>query len=336
MKTKLLISFLLLSLVSFAQTPINSFYSNNDAIFDVVTSANPIDQSASGANLVWNFNDLTSVGQSQYITSSPTPAEVSTYPNTNAVTGSSNGAGTTTSQLFTKNVNSVVSITGLLGAGLELNFITNNATLGAFPMNYGFSNTDNVAGTYNYTTYSGTFTGTIVTTVDAYGTFIANIGTFPNATNVTRLKTVINISLNYGFFTNVGTITQTTYSYYSDNIFQNYPVFRTATTSALVPLASIDQTDTTMEIYSATLLKTDTFTKYSTIQIAPNPVVDFLNIQTDKDQKILSVSVSDLNGRIVLNSNLENAINVSSLQKGIYIATITTDKGTFSKKMIKN
>ncbi len=335
MKTKLLISFLLLSFASFAQTPINSFYINNDAIFSVVTSANPIDQSASGANLVWNFNDLTSIGQSQYTNTTPTPDEVSTFPNTNAVIESTDGAGTTTSQLFTKNINNVVSITGLLGAGLELNFITNNATLGSFPMNYGFSNTDNVAGTYNYDTFSGTFTGTVVTSVDAYGTLNANIGSFTNA-NATRLKTVINISLNYGFFTNVGTITQTTYSYYSDNIFQNYPVFRTATTSALVPLASIDQTDTTMEIYSATLLKTDTFTKYSTIQIAPNPVVDFLNIQTDKDQKILSVSVSDLNGRIVLNSNLENAINVSSLQKGIYIATITTDKGTFSKKMIKN
>lgn len=334
MKTKLLISFLLLSIASFAQTPINSFYINNDAFFSVVTSANPIDQSASGANLVWNFNELTSVGQSQYITSSPTPAEVSTYPNTNAVIGSSDGAGTTTSQLFTKNVNSVVSITGLLGAGLELNFITNNATLGAFPMNYGFSNTDNVAGTYNYTTYSGTFTGTIVTTVDAYGTLNANIGSFTNA-NATRLKTVINISLNYGFFTNVGTITQTTYSYYNDLLF-NIPLFRTATTSAVVPLASIDQTDTTIESYSYSILKNDSFSKSPTLQIAPNPVVDIMTIQADNDQKTLSVSIADLNGRIVLNSNLENTINVSSLQKGIYIATITTDKGIFSKKMIKN
>jgi Secretion system C-terminal sorting domain len=335
MKTKLLISFLLLSLFSFAQTPINSFYINNDAIFSVVSSANPIDQSVSGANLVWNFNDLTSIGQSQYTNTSPTPDEVSTFPNTNAVIGSTDGAGTTTSQLFTKNVNSVVSITGLLGAGLELNFITNNATLGAFPMNYGFSNTDNVAGTYNYDTFSGTFTGTIVTTVDAYGTLNANIGSFTNA-NATRLKTVINISLNYGFFTNVGTITQTTYSYYNNDLLFNVPLFRTATTSAVVPLASIDQTDTTIESFSVQLLKNESFSKSPTLQIAPNPVVDVMNIQANNDQKTLSVSIADLNGRIVLNSNLENTINVSSLQKGIYIATITTDKGTFSKKMIKN
>lgn len=335
MKTKLLISFLLLSLVSFAQTPINSFYPAEWAVFHVVTSANPIDQSASGANQVWNFNDLTPIGESHYSNFIPTPEQVSTFPNTNAVIISDDAAGTTNSQLFTKNVNSVVSITGLLGAGLELNFITNNATLGAFPMNYGFSNTDNVAGTYNYDTFSGTFTGTIVTTVDAYGTLNANIGSYTNA-NATRLKTVINISLNYGFFTNVGTITQTTYSYYKNDLLFNVPLFRTATTSAVVPLASIDQTDTTIESYSYSILKNDSFSKYPTLQIAPNPVVDFLNIQTDKDQKILSVSVSDLNGRIVLNSNLENAINVSSLQKGIYIATITTGKGTFSKKMIKN
>ena len=79
------------------------FYINNDAIFSVVSSANPIDQSVSGANLVWNFNDLTSIGQSQYTNTTPTPDEVSTFPNTNAVIGSTDGAGTTTSQLFTKN-----------------------------------------------------------------------------------------------------------------------------------------------------------------------------------------------------------------------------------------
>ncbi len=333
MKTKLRITLLFLSLASFAQTPINSFYSNNDAFFDVLTSANPIDQSASGANLVWNFTGLTQIGVSLYTNTTPTASEVTTFPNTNVVIESNNSV--TTSQIFTKNVASVVSITGLLSTGLELNFITNNATLGAFPMSYGFTNTDNVAGTYNYTTYSGTFTGTIVTSVDAYGTLNDNVSVFTNA-NATRLKTVITLSLNYGFLTNVGTITQTTYSYYSDNLFINAPLFRTATTSAVVALAGIDQTDTTIESLGGFLLKTDSFATTPSIQIAPNPIIDVLTIQADNNQKILSVSLSDLNGRIVLKSIEGNTINVSSLQKGIYLATITTDKGTYSKKIIKN
>ena len=336
MKTKILLLFAFFSIVSYAQIPINSFYIDDTALFSVVTTGTPLDQTASGTNKIWNFNQLLEIGYSNYSNVAPTTSELNTFPTTSSVVVASNTVNsvTSTSQIFNKNVANVVSITGIISTDLVLNFSTNNATLGAFPMNYGFANSDVVAGTYNYTTYSGTFTGTLITSVDAYGTLNLNVGAL-STYNATRLKTVLTISLNYGFFTNVGTITQTTYNYYSTDIGSNSPVFKTATTAAVVPLASINQTDTTMESYYASTLVTKSFELASQIQISPNPVEDLLHIKLNGNQSIHSISISDSNGRIIANGSLENASNVSRLQKGIYFATITTDAGNITKKFIK-
>ena len=339
MKITLLFGFLLLSFLTNAQSPINSFYIQDDAYFAVVTSNTPIDQTASGANQVWNFDQLVAVGTSNYTNAFPNAEETATFPNTNGVilSTSTNNMVTATSQLFLKDVATVISITGLRSADLELNFTSNNATLGAFPMNYGFTNTDLVAGTFSYTTYSGTFTGNIVTSVDAYGTLYRNEGGIPNS-NVTRLKTVITISLNYGFFNNVGTITQTTYSYYQNAPSSvNAPLFRTSTTTAVVPLASIDQTDTLMESFSAVILGTDGVSyQKKGLEIAPNPVVNRLELKLNDTLTVYSIAIVDAAGKIVLTQDMpQQFIDVSALQKGIYLVKIETNQGSMTKKILK-
>ena len=337
MKIKILFGFLFITFLNNAQTPVNSFYVNNDAVFAVVTSNTPIDQSAPGANQIWNFDQLMMAGTSNYTNNTPTTEESSTFPNTNHVVVSTSVSNSViaTSQLFIKDLASVISITGLRSTDLELNFSTNNATLGAFPLNYGYTNTDAVAGTYSYTTYSGTFTGNIVTSVDAYGTLNRNIGAIPSSA-VTRLKTVLTISLNYGFFSNVGTITQTTYSYYSAALADG-PLFRTATTSAVVPLAMINQTGTLMETYVATTLGTQQVSlSANMVQIAPNPVTNSLHLEAPQSMIVNSWTIIDSAGRTVLTQNTtEKTIDVSGFQNGIYFAKINTPAGTYVRRFIK-
>ena len=339
MKTKLLFGILLVTFCSVAQTPINSFYIDDNANFTVVSSNTVINQTASGANQVWNFDQLVNIGNSTYTNSLPTPAQVTTFPNTTAIILESNTTNfvSNTSQFFTKKVAGVVSITGLISSGLQLNFSTNNATLGAFPMTYGYTNSDPVAGNYVSGTYSGTFTGTMVTSADAYGTLYRNIGGVANS-NATRLKTVITISLNYGFLSNIGTITQTTYSYYSTDLSGvNAPLFRTSTTVSVVPLASINQTDELMETFLSVTLgtKADAF-EANSLQIAPNPVKDILQLKTNENVVPKSVSILDSSGRIVYTRETSDKIlDVSSLQKGIYFVKIDTNEGTLTKKIIK-
>jgi hypothetical protein len=185
--------------------------------------------------------------------------------------------------------------------------------------------------------YLGTFTGTIVTSFDAYGTLVMNdIGNGIFNDTASRLKTVQNISLNYGVLTNVGTITQTTYSYFNTTFnSSNSLILRNVTTVVSVPLLGINQTVTQTERFNTMNLSVNEPTLVlKQIQITPNPAEDVLHI-TSKE-KIESVRISDSNGRLIINSNYtENFLNVSYLEKGIYFAAIKTDKGTIVKKFIK-
>jgi len=66
----------------------------------------------------------------------------------------------------------------------------------------------------------------------------------------------------------------------------------------------------------------------------PNPTSSTINIYSDL--QITDISITDLNGRIVLSSltNTSN-IDVSSLMSGVYFIRISTPNGVFNKKFIK-
>ena len=337
MKIKLLLSLLLLTTVTFSQ--VNSFYGTNNSIFSVLTSANPLNHGSSGANQTWSFGSLLPLGTSVYTYVAPTASETTTYPGTTTVivTNTTEGTTTTTGRMFTKNTaNNTFSITGLTGTDLNINFSTNNATLGIFPMVYGYTNTDsNVAGTYNYTTYSGTFTGTLVTTVDANGTL--NLTDFGYSANVTRLKTVLNISLNYGIFSNVGTVTQTSYSYYDPTNTLNNPAFRSVNTVAVVPLMSINQNNTSLEKFNNVLATPSSELQTVWIQ---NPVQNTININASNTIENANISVTDMLGKTIYkakNETINGTFEIPILlTKGIYLLKIRNENGSITKKIVKN
>jgi hypothetical protein len=340
MKTKLLFSFLLITLISVGQTPIASFYGTNNASFGLAVAGNPLVHGSGGANQTWNFNQLVSLGSSVHTYVVPTTAQTTTYPGTTTVIVSNSTVGTTssTSQIFTKNPANVFSITGLVSSGLTANFVTNNATIGTFPMNYGYTNTDsNVAGTFVYTTYNGTFTGTLVTTVDAYGTLTLNDFGFGSYTgNVTRLKTVLNLSLTY-LFPNVGTVTQTSYSYYDNTIGTNDPIFRSTTTAAVVGLLGINQTDTTLEKYVIPPLNNQNF-DFASLWIN-NPIRNTIQINSTNPIENATISVKDMLGKTVFtsrNQRVNETLEIPvSLSNGMYLITIQNENGSVTKKIIK-
>jgi hypothetical protein len=338
MKTKLLLAFSFFTFIGFAQAPVNSYYGTNNVYFSIVPTTG-INHTPSGANATWTFSNLVPIGTSFDQESTPTGAELTSFPgSTNVVTTTSTiDAVDSEFKVYSKHPANVLSLTGIQNSGLLLNYSTNNAQLGAFPMVYGFTNTDNIAGTYDNGEYSGTFSGTINTSVDAWGTLTISGNQDINPFNgtVTRLKTVQTISLNYGIFTNVGTVTVTTHSYYGD--IQNVPRFRSTVTTVNVPLLSINQTLTQNEAFALALLGTHQVQKdLNAVAIAPNPVENVLSIEIGNNQKIQSVTLTDVTGKTILTDYSQaNSIEVSHLQKGIYFANIQTDSGSTVKKFIK-
>jgi len=67
--------------------------------------------------------------------------------------------------------------------------------------------------------------------------------------------------------------------------------------------------------------------------VYPNPVSNFLNIDTNK--KIDLISVYNLQGQLVLESKNNEKINVESLTSGQYTMKIISENKTQIKKFIK-
>ncbi len=73
----------------------------------------------------------------------------------------------------------------------------------------------------------------------------------------------------------------------------------------------------------------------STINMFPNPVQNFLNID-DNGINIQQVKILSFNGQELFTlSNDFNRIDVNNLKKDLYMVKIVTDKGIFIKKMLK-
>ena len=340
MKTKLLYFFLLIPAIIFSQAPITNYYSVPGSHFALVTSSSPIDQSATGVGLTWNFNTFSQVDTDIDTYATPEVAELSTYPGTTTVLIVTNTA-LEENKIYTADVAEQVSITGISrivdGDNIMFNYSTTNASIGIFPMSYGTTNSGTVAGTFTYVATSGTFTGTINTAVDAYGTLnINDLGEGAYSGTVTRLKTVQNLSLTAFSIPNVGTATQTTYMYYDNS--DGKLVFRTTDLNISVPLFGLNETISIMEslLPLSTLNIPENNFETDKLSTTPNPVEDVLNIHLSQNEIISSITLMDLSGRQVLTVNDHlKSITVANLKAGMYIANIVTDKGIYSKKILK-
>lgn len=339
MKIKLLLILLITSCVSIAQNQVNSFYGTNGSIISAVANPNTINHGAGGVNQNWTFSGFVPLGNTTYTYIAPTTSESSTYPGTTNVIVST--ATSATGKMFTKAAGTTVSITGLDSAGLNINFNggtggSGNATLGAFPMVYPHTNTDNnVSGNYVYGTNSGTFSGTLTTTVDGYG--VLNLPDYGYSGNVTRLKTVLSVTLYLSIFP-VGTASQTTYAYYEPTDTSNNFKFRSLNTVVVASAAGINQNDTTYELWGIPILANNS-NVFQSVWIQ-NPVQDSIQFNSTNAIENANISVIDMLGKTIYqakNESINGTLEIPvSLTKGIYLITIENEKGSITKKIVKS
>ncbi len=336
MKTKLLLLAFFFSVAGFSQT-IASYNTDPNSNFLIINHGTPIDQTPTGANVIWDFSGSTPAGNNIDTYAVPTATELTTYPGTTDVqTITTQGMTPVTSTFFLREDGTGNYITGAAQGDIVLNYNTTNAFVGLFPLNFGDTNSGTAAGTFSFMGTSGTFTGTFTATVDAYGTLTMNDVLCCGYTgNVTRLR--IDQTLSFSIppiFNNIGTLTQTTYYYYdntADNIAYRY------TNAVLVSgFLGINETTETHERNTAITLSTDTVDA-SQFQLYPNPAKDFITIDATTNQVIKTVSIVDVQGRNVFTANGNTSrISVANLQKGMYFVTLETETGAIStKKFIK-
>ena len=78
----------------------------------------------------------------------------------------------------------------------------------------------------------------------------------------------------------------------------------------------------------------------SKFSVSPNPANDFISISNAENILVSGISITDLNGRVVKQNTYNNVsdiqVNVSDLASGMYMMNIVSDKGAFTKKIVKN
>jgi len=343
MKKQLLFAFLAITATGLAQEPITGYYGYiNDDLgttdgtgrrnYSIVTSAAPLDHSATGANLTWNFDQLSFVGLSSYHNLAPSSSETILYPGTTRVVEN------TVTINEVPNVSRAFlngwSLTGVENSDFMLSYTDNGTFSPDMMLEYGDNYSETIGGSFTYDGYIGTFSGTITGTVDAYGTLNINDFNGAGATSdaVTRLKIVQALMLEYPPFGVVGTVNFTAYHYYRQG--DLYPFFTSTTSDFNIPLLSIDEEQTTMEVAAYGFLSAPEVSQ-TRISVVPNPTSGIISIVGD-NVAVQSVSITDMNGRIVLqNVSSENTIDISSLSSGVYFARVNTGSGSLTKKIIK-
>ncbi|WP_432671945.1 T9SS type A sorting domain-containing protein [Flavobacterium sp. SM2513] len=298
-------------------------------------------ESNAGPGQVWNLMGLTVLPNLfSYYNTVPTAAELSAYPGTTLVcTGYNSADNFIDSKSY---FSGTYTMSGLIGSGgvtayadneVLLNYTTNNVDLGTFPKVYGTTTSDAVAGTYIYGDYTGAFTGTYTTSVDASGTMEGSA--FEPPFPVTRFKTVENLQISYPGFGVVGTFIQTTYRYYRAN--ELWPYVKSTNRVITIVALSIDSNVSQIEKSPETFLLSVPESEFSKmIALYPNPATNTINVTLNDSQKLISLTVTDQLGKTILTKKENTTLDVSGLQKGVYFMTIVTDAGSSVKKFVKN
>lgn len=94
--------------------------------------------------------------------------------------------------------------------------------------------------------------------------------------------------------------------------------FATATTASSASLAAKESEINTLE----------------SVKIYPNPAKDYLMIEVPDSTKKFTFEITDLTGRTLLKEENQTRINVSGLQKGVYLGNLKTDDHTVVRKLI--
>ena len=301
-------------------------------------AVNSFNQASSGPNQSWDISGLTGLPNNFvfYYNTEPTADELLLYPGTYMVTTGQTQNNTTLSvdsksylSYGSANMGLGINFTGYSTTEFTLNYATNSANLGVDPLVYGYSNSDTVSGTYVFGDYTGTFTGTFDTSVDAYG-IMTHL--FPETAEVMRLKTVENLQINYPGFGNVGTFVQTTYRYYRE--LDLWPYVKSTNRVIVIPALNIDSNVTQIEKANAAFLSLPKTAFDQSIYLFPNPATN--SITVNSSQEIISLTIVDQLGKVVLTKNKTANLDVSGLQSGIYFIKIVTDGGFGVKKFVKN
>lgn len=293
-----------------------------------------------GASQTWNFSSLTTNTVTEvttYTTAASTPS-AALFPTSTLAEDDGSGQYSYWQATATN-----FELRGFAdGAGSAVT-LTNSATAAIWPINFGYANTDNYAGTATLS-LSGPVNGTITTNGTGNGTVILPGSiTFTNCLQV-RMVNRMNITLGTFPLTFTVDILGTDYQYYHGT--QKFPIITVSYEKQTMNSASGPTVTNSYNVrVNNAVLTGITDVNFDAINynVYPNPATESVNINlTNTKNETVSVVVMNNLGQVVKSVDLGNAIevkhllNTSDLASGIYhITTSVGDKSTTKKLIIQ-
>lgn len=287
---------------------------------DVALTATP---GPSGANVNWDFSAYAGANTSTS-TMNVCPGETNCFrfPEANRITKP------TLSDTY-----DFVSITDtearMLGtyAGVGLGDITMTYTDPLidfkFPATYLQQFTDNYQISTTGGTGSSAETGQVDYTADAYGTITTPTGTYFNVLRIKRMRT--------------GTQTPGPFTYTNESymwISQSAGIVFNFAINTFTFNGTTNVTKSISYPAAGALSTVDLDAEKEGISVYPNPGSDMISLTSKEDIK--KIKVMSLEGKVVLTAENPKNIDISKLQKGVYILQGELKKGgSVSKKIIK-
>ncbi|MFN3939805.1 MAG: T9SS type A sorting domain-containing protein, partial [Chitinophagales bacterium] len=312
-----------------AQPTITSsvFGSIGDTYTQTQWSATGFDIGASGANVTWDFSDITITG----------PAVVSKNVNP-AATPYGGAFGLATIAVTTDDLNySYFQVTPAainnLGAGTAAAVVSysNPETILTFPLTYDSNSDDTFSAMFTSLGYGFERSGTSEMEADAYGTLILPTGTYSNVLRV-KLKELysdvsiglpVTITIDYNF---------ESYYWFAEGILGPILYYGNLETTTIAGSETAEvgflNDDAVAAIHSNSLPET-------LINVYPNPATENVFIDNLSGVPFEKMYLYDITGQLILSEPVGNpkqmALNVVQLPAGIYTVQLAGESGTLSK-----
>jgi hypothetical protein len=335
MKIKLLSFFMIILSVANAQnlTLTKAAYepvvgdSKGTYILDTSFYSTGLPSNITGTAVTWDFSNLilnptVTLVSSDFVS----PASTTVTPPTGAtIAEDQNGSYTFFKSVATPSAQ--YELLSIKFGTVGLNF-TNSAIVARWPVNYGYSLSDPVAGTVASTL---SFSGNVTTTSDGMGTLLMpQSNTF---SNVLRVKSVQSITITILTFP-VGNIQQTSYQYYHSS--SKFPILTVNNTASTF---SSQTTVVTSASGNANFLAIGVKeNKLNTLNFSvfPNPASTAVNVELANNKIAESITLINSIGQVLKTKNNSNIINVSEIPNGVYYLEVRSGDHSSRKPVVIN
>ncbi|MDF2456574.1 MAG: Por secretion system C-terminal sorting domain containing protein [Cytophagaceae bacterium] len=334
----------LLSLVSISAVAQPTFSTYPTVVNGSVSAGKTIDYTGtdpatvSGSNKTWDYSSLifnTTENTTTAYTNMSASTHSSSFPTANLFITDESG-----SETFMNVTSTIQTDLGIYFSDLEATQTFSDPLVHTLPFAYNDTQSDNYVGSLTVDGFTTNITGSYTTTYDGYGTLITPLGSF---TNIARWKSVQDETqiTDYGIATYVYRFVTTSYSW-------NYPndansVFVIDNNKNYNNGVFDSESETTLAHLNTRIVTgvSNTSRALSAL-VYPQPAKNAVNMSAPELLGACNATIYSIGGESVLTLEGEAGadhvlnINISSLQKGMYVLEVNNNDQLFRSKLIVN